>query len=911
VGLQFDGFIDVPRDGDYIFHVLSDDGSRLFIGDSSLRIHSVAHETIPPPRPMVMKANPEQNPEFQWAEIQGAVTSFKRSPGALAVDLMNGTDLVRLNVAEDSDGSYTLRPQNRVRAVGVGRRVRNLDGSWIFGDFFVQCWDDIEQQYVTPGIWNEYPLVTIGSLMTVEPSNVVESVVHINGRLESTGPGQPVVLEDGSGQIVVEGTVSNARIHPSVELLGRVGLEGSNLVLRCPHYRQSGEVGLETNGLPLLTSAEQISQLSLEDAARNCPVRIRGVITSPNEYDGAVLQDSSRGIYLSLEKPVDVQSDDWEPIAVRIGDYCEVEGVTAPYGFDPYIRVSRLEKLGAGALPEPVRPTWDQLINGSLHCNYVELDGVVTSIGDHAISLLTRDGRINVRLNPIGPEMPRDSLGATVRLHGCLFAEWEEESHRVVVGSIYLDQHNVTLIHPAPIDPFAIPLKRVGELLQFDPQAGALQRVKVSGQLLHKDANMSFLSEDEHGLRFTSVAEINAQVGDHVDVVGFVDLSAPSPHLRDAMVRRLGTSEPLAPRKLSPSELLHEEYDSTLVQVEGLLLDISRHQDGAVLEMQSGQRRFMVLLDDPDGFDQLPTLGSHLELTGVYVGQGGNRVLGLPIDSFELRLNSCRDVRILSRPPWWTLKRLLLVVGLLFGVLTASLVWVNLLRRKVEQRTQQLGDQIRESQRTERLRAIEQERARLAHDLHDDLGSGLTEVSMLSSLMINPAISVDKKERYVGKMKKLSLRMVTSLDEIVWAENPRNDTLLSLAGYFGAYAQQVLELASVNCGLDMEEDLPDHPLDPKFRQELFLAFKEAITNVVQHADAAQVWLRISIQDDELVVVVSDDGCGVTSDAHEAGADGLANMQARLNALGGTCEIQSDLAMGTTVRMQVPIRKGMR
>ena len=164
--------------------------------------------------------------------------------------------------------------------------------------------------------------------------------------------------------------------------------------------------------------------------------------------------------------------------------------MTGPFGFQPYIQVSRLQKLGTGSLPDPVQPTWDQLINGSLHCNYVELEGVVASIKDDTITLLTRDGRINVRLNPIGPAMPRNSLGATVRLRGCLFADWDGESRRVVVGSIYLDHHRVAMVHPAPMDPFSIPLKQISDLLQFDPQASALQRVKVSGLLIYRDTDI-------------------------------------------------------------------------------------------------------------------------------------------------------------------------------------------------------------------------------------------------------------------------------------------------------------------------------------------------------------------------------------------------------------------------------------
>ena len=113
-----------------------------------------------------------------------------------------------------------------------------------------------------------------------------------------------------------------------------------------------------------------------------------------------------------------------------------------------------------------------------------------------------------------------------------------------------------------------------------------------------------------------------------------------------------------------------------------------------------------------------------------------------------------------------------------------------------------------------------------------------------------------------------------------------------------------------SCGLDVAEDLPDHPLDPRFRQELFLAFKEALTNVVRHADATQVWLRISVQNRQLTVVVVDNGHGLDLRQRAAGADGIANMEVRLKSLGGVCDISSENQKGTTVRFQAPLPKRM-
>jgi signal transduction histidine kinase len=265
-------------------------------------------------------------------------------------------------------------------------------------------------------------------------------------------------------------------------------------------------------------------------------------------------------------------------------------------------------------------------------------------------------------------------------------------------------------------------------------------------------------------------------------------------------------------------------------------------------------------------------------------------------------------VAILRSPPWLNVRRMLWMAGALGCIALAASAWVAVLHRQVTERTRQLEAQIQERQRAERRREIEQERGRVAHDLHDDLGAGLTEVSMLSSLAKSPMTSAEEKQRYLEDLTSAAERMVTSLDEIVWAVNPRNDTVASLASYFGAYAQRLLDLASVACGLDVAEDLPDYPLDPKFRQELFLAFKEAVTNVVRHSGATQAWLRISVRDHQLVVEVTDHGRGFDRQARPAGSDGLANMSERLKGLGGECEIQTSAQTGTTVRFCAPLPK---
>jgi len=390
-----------------------------------------------------------------------------------------------------------------------------------------------------------------------------------------------------------------------------------------------------------------------------------------------------------------------------------------------------------------------------------------------------------------------------------------------------------------------------------------------------------------------------------VEVVGFPELSGAAPVLREAVVRKTGHA-PLPPcRDLTAAELVHAGCDATLVRVRGVLVSVRESPAEQVLEIQNGVRTFVARLPgEPHALGSLP-VGCQLELTGVYAGQGGNQAVGQDVSSFELLLNAPADLRVLARPPWWTLERLLFIMGALACVLAVTVLWITQLHRQVEQRTAELEIQIKERQRVEQQRLMEQERARVAQDLHDELGSSLTEISMLGARARAAGVADETRRRYLDQMTDKAREMVAALDEIVWAMNPRHDSLASLVSYFGLYADRFLGLAGVAWRLEDAAVPPDFVVDSRHRHQLFLAFKEALTNIVRHAHATEVRLRIGLEAGELRLVVADNGRGLPDRLRTEEMDGVNNMRIRLEKLGGRFELASEAGRGTTLRFFVP------
>ncbi len=207
----------------------------------------------------------------------------------------------------------------------------------------------------------------------------------------------------------------------------------------------------------------------------------------------------------------------------------------------------------------------------------------------------------------------------------------------------------------------------------------------------------------------------------------------------------------------------------------------------------------------------------------------------------------------------------------------------------------------------EAQQSLDRERTRIARDIHDDLGSTLTRIVMLTELGRREPERTHTPDGHLTAIQTAAREITRRLDEIVWAINPRHDTLEALVTYIGKMATDQARAAGLRCRMDFPPNLPVWPLTSNARHSLYLACKEAVHNAIKHAEPSELRLRLVIQEDRLLLEISDNGAGLPADMDPKAGDGLQNLRERLATLGGTCQIRSAPGEGTIVTFSLPRR----
>jgi signal transduction histidine kinase len=203
----------------------------------------------------------------------------------------------------------------------------------------------------------------------------------------------------------------------------------------------------------------------------------------------------------------------------------------------------------------------------------------------------------------------------------------------------------------------------------------------------------------------------------------------------------------------------------------------------------------------------------------------------------------------------------------------------------------------------EKLQAIEKERTRIATDMHDDLGAGLSRIKFLSQSLSNKDTSDRSIKTALEKITGYSDEMTEKMGEIVWALNEKNDTLADLVAYTRSYAMEYLANHNIQCQADTPLHLPGSFIPGEVRRNIFLTVKECLHNIVKHANATSVYFSVQLNG-AIEIVIHDNGKGIDWGNRRPNGNGLENIQKRMNEIKGKADFSNK--QGTEVKLSVPL-----
>jgi len=251
---------------------------------------------------------------------------------------------------------------------------------------------------------------------------------------------------------------------------------------------------------------------------------------------------------------------------------------------------------------------------------------------------------------------------------------------------------------------------------------------------------------------------------------------------------------------------------------------------------------------------------------------------------------------ITVKAPWWLTWWFFILLSILLIGIGYVIVQLIINQRLKEQRII-----------IEKQKAVEEERTRISKDMHDDIGSGLSKIAIMSELLKTKAMKEEKTDmkKNIDKISSTAGELVDSMSHIVWAMNPQNDNLENLAAYIREYVLDFFDDFNVHCILDFPETIQPVHLTQQARRNIFLVIKESINNIVKYADADEIKISLSVPENIIYLSISDNGKGFDMNSTHRFGNGLINMKKRMEDIGGKYEIYSEKEKGCRTEIIIP------
>jgi two-component system, NarL family, sensor histidine kinase DesK len=274
--------------------------------------------------------------------------------------------------------------------------------------------------------------------------------------------------------------------------------------------------------------------------------------------------------------------------------------------------------------------------------------------------------------------------------------------------------------------------------------------------------------------------------------------------------------------------------------------------------------------------------------------------LAMLIAPFKLTSNA--SLSLLNRPLMYY--ELGLVIELMLFL--SGLAFKNrldIIERVKERERLKLENERQEFEKQMAVMAAQQgERDRISADMHDELGSGVTAIRLMSEIVKSKLNTQSLPE--IDKISNSANELLNKMNTIIWTMKSSNDTLESMIAYIRAHATEYFDATPITCTVRTPAEIPEVEMSGEKRRNIFLSVKEALTNIIKHAQATEVYIRISTYNDQLVIEIADNGKGMDITNTRRFGNGLANMRRRMESINGTLHFLQD--NGTVLRFELDL-----